>query len=346
MDADSRPRYRQGVITRLEIENFKAIRKVAFDLRPLTVLVGPNDSGKSSLLQALGVASRSAQGSDAMPFHEAARPSVFPHDPAQYFAGGDRTLPLRIDVTGSTAKGESFRHELRAQWAAGDYQVGRHFENAGALAAELPSFSVAFDPMRLSIPSAANADLQGQGDGLPGVIKRLLTSLDRKPLERFEAGLRRISKHVERVATRTLPDGREELWFSGGESGNSFPAREASSGIVLVAGYLALLHGTPYQRFLIEEPENGVHPHAILTIVDVLREIVTSGKQVVMTTHSPALLDYMDPADVLVVTRDQEAGVTVTPVYRTRFFDEDRQRVDLGELWYSVGDVAMVSTAQ
>jgi hypothetical protein len=41
------------VIHTLTVRNFRALRNVHVDLRPLTVLVGPNDSGKTSFLEAI-----------------------------------------------------------------------------------------------------------------------------------------------------------------------------------------------------------------------------------------------------------------------------------------------------
>ena len=42
------------MITSIAIENFKAIRdRVTFDLKPITLLFGPNSAGKSSILHAL-----------------------------------------------------------------------------------------------------------------------------------------------------------------------------------------------------------------------------------------------------------------------------------------------------
>jgi recombinational DNA repair ATPase RecF len=46
------------VITQLSIEHFKAIASATIPLGPITVLVGPNDSGKSTILQALMALSR------------------------------------------------------------------------------------------------------------------------------------------------------------------------------------------------------------------------------------------------------------------------------------------------
>ncbi len=40
------------MISRVQIANFRALKRVDVSLKPLTVLIGPNDSGKSSFLDA------------------------------------------------------------------------------------------------------------------------------------------------------------------------------------------------------------------------------------------------------------------------------------------------------
>jgi len=45
----------------VELSNFKAFEHAAFELTPLTVLIGPNNAGKSTLLQALALLEQSAE---------------------------------------------------------------------------------------------------------------------------------------------------------------------------------------------------------------------------------------------------------------------------------------------
>ena len=47
------------MITRLRVKNFKALRDVEINLTPIHVLIGPNDSGKTSILDALAALCRS-----------------------------------------------------------------------------------------------------------------------------------------------------------------------------------------------------------------------------------------------------------------------------------------------
>jgi predicted ATPase len=51
----------------------------------------------------------------------------------------------------------------------------------------------------------------------------------------------------------------------------------------------------------IEEPENSVHPWIIRVFVDACRSV--RDKQVILTTHSPALINYLRPEEVDVVWR-------------------------------------------
>ncbi len=374
------------MITRLEIENFKAIRKVAIDLTPLTVFVGPNDSGKTTILQALHLLGESFSG---RPWSSEAH-SVFGLEPESYFF--DRTLPIRISVelaAGAPLEG-TIRYTLGFQLVDGSFKAVEERLSVGAdefldgageqkrtpskkghwtgdvsllreqqhladqepyrtLRASLRSFYAAFEPPKMVTPSEADAQLVSSGAGLAGVLDRLLTSPERDVvMEKFNKALRRLSANVHSIAMRPAQAGNakgKELLFTLPDRTTAVPAREASTGLVLVAGYLALMYGTRHRMFLIEEPENGVHPLAILTVVDLLRELASSGRQVIATTHSPVLLDYMEPEDVQIVTRRGSEGVQVTPMFKSRFFKEGTQRPDLGELWYSVGDDAIISTA-
>ncbi|MBC8117623.1 MAG: AAA family ATPase, partial [Candidatus Saccharimonas sp.] len=47
------------MIKQFRVQNYKALRNVTLNLTPLHVLIGPNDSGKSSMLEAIAAVCRS-----------------------------------------------------------------------------------------------------------------------------------------------------------------------------------------------------------------------------------------------------------------------------------------------
>ncbi len=53
---------RDALIKSIEIEGFRSLRHVRLDLRPLNVLIGPNQSGKTNILDALDFLAQAVQG--------------------------------------------------------------------------------------------------------------------------------------------------------------------------------------------------------------------------------------------------------------------------------------------
>lgn len=110
-----------------------------------------------------------------------------------------------------------------------------------------------------------------------------------------------------------------------------FDAAQESDGTLRVAGIVtALLQEPPVPVIGIEEPELTVHPGAIPLLYDFLKE-ASRRSQVLVTTHSPDLLELMDASDVRVVLRNQD-GTTVAPMA-----SEQREAVRQGLL--TVGEI-------
>lgn len=53
---------------------------------------------------------------------------------------------------------------------------------------------------------------------------------------------------------------------------------------------------------VIEEPENSVHPWALRNLVEAFRT-ASKQKQILLTTHSPILIDQLKPEEVWVVRK-------------------------------------------
>ncbi len=67
----------------------------------------------------------------------------------------------------------------------------------------------------------------------------------------------------------------------------------------------------------IEEPETALHPAAAAALMDALRE-ASVHTQVIVTTHSPDLLDLVDPAsETVLVVMSEEGNTQIAPIDRT-----------------------------
>ena len=73
---------------------------------------------------------------------------------------------------------------------------------------------------------------------------------------------------------------------------NGFPATRVSAGTIKVLAYLLLLHDPhPHPLLGVEEPENHLYPDVLGHITEELQCYARRGGQVLVTTHSPELVD-------------------------------------------------------
>lgn len=61
--------------------------------------------------------------------------------------------------------------------------------------------------------------------------------------------------------------------------------------------------------YLIEEPENGIHPNAVSTIYDSLASVYTA--QVLLATHSTVVLNAATPEDVLCFAKNEDGSTDI-----------------------------------
>ncbi len=85
-----------------------------------------------------------------------------------------------------------------------------------------------------------------------------------------------------------------------------------STGTLRVLALLALFrHPEPPPLIVIEEIENGLDPRTIHLVMEEIYNVVESGlSQIVVTTHSPYLLDQVNLSHVVVVERTEDHGPT------------------------------------
>ncbi len=373
------------MITSLRIAHFKAAADVTVPLGPITVLIGPNDSGKSTILQALMALSRAADKARLGPEQILDCPlAVAPTDrdvstnvgltvvgkahfgapPALH----DYQYSIAISTRDGVIAGEHARWDnqqilsavhggpfvvqskgrvemwgggapelgtLANQAAQGDSRVSPVFDT---IARDLEAVFLRLDARAIAKPSPLGARLLPDGSALVGIVDELLTSgVGDDKIARANEVIRKLTPHVKGVAAKLHPSGGKELHFAL-RSGVVIPASQMSDGVVLAAALVLIALGAGTRRLLIEEPENGLHPRQLRIVADTLRSIATEhGTQVVLTTHSPLLLNHFGAEETLLVTRS-EAGVSVRPMSTAQGFDELATEMSLGELWYNVGD--------
>jgi len=162
----------------------------------------------------------------------------------------------------------------------------------------------------------------------------LYLNLERRgDFQRVEEVIKSLVPEVEEVIPHIEAD-EVEIWV---RSKNLFmPLRSnyISDGTLRLLAIATILN-VGFSLVAVEEPENHVHPSLLEAVVDLARR---SPSQVVFTTHSPYLLDYLKPEEVFVVGM-VGPETRVKRLTETEEFDIVRRYLEeggtLGEAWYS-----------
>jgi len=294
------------MITAIEIENFRGIAKgTVSGLKPLTALVGANNSGKSTILEALYVLA--CQG------HPAAWLEVIK---VRGWFGLEAVRAITYRNNGHCLVGEgrpeNQRFMLQVQQTLNGMKVDLIKSPTGQLSSLLFE-GEKVDPIPyLANPGAIFIDIGSihQEQGLEGLYSKAIEPgiPAEEHLTALCAVLRPATKQlrIRTVDNRSLlytmdNDGVCALHFAG----------DGMRRLFKVACYLAVAKG---RVVLIEEPECFQHPIAMDEFTKLIWAAVAQGTQVVFSTHSLELLS-------LVLAKEDGRDLSKACVVRTKLTD-------------------------
>jgi len=161
----------------------------------------------------------------------------------------------------------------------------------------------------------------------------------------IEASLSNIMNHlssavksIDRLSTQIDPtNGRRFVVFH--SSRNKFLPEEVSDGTIKWLSLLVSIYAPHSRTYLLEEPENFMHPWMQQRLVEITREQARADEiMFIVTTHSATVLNSAQPDELILV--DYLRGSTVTSRITQRdevaAFLKD-SHFGLGDLWVSGG---------
>ena len=161
--------------------------------------------------------------------------------------------------------------------------------------------------IRRPSPPTKVAGFVPDGSNLPWVIARMR---EQNP-ERYTdwiAHLRTALPDLESIETVEREEDRHRYMIYVYANGLRVPSWLASDGTLRLTVLTLPAYLTDFQGiYLIEEPENGIHPRAVATVYDSLSSVYEA--QVLLATHSPVVLNAANTDDVLCFAKDA-AGAT------------------------------------
>jgi predicted ATPase len=342
----------QFCLKKVAVRNFKAIRKsVEIELTPLTVFIGNNGSGKSSLIEGLEVYRNVMIGGTDRAFdrwfgvENVWNKGVLNRSRAAKSLGEAYENPMAIDLNGRWGKGVfTSRLELAPDVEDKRSRIEKEFltlpgdriyrrDQAGRC--ETSNDRGLKRVRKLELTKAAcpkdwtnlcrqwqflrlNPEAMGKPNNTHAMgsfpilecdgsnIGQYLMSLRDASVEAFDGFLeavRYVMPEVRGLRT-TLTDSTERrAYLEMTEDDLKILIWLLSTGTLRVMALLACLrHPTPPPLLIIEEIENGLDPRMLHLLVEEIRAAITAETtQVILTTHSPYLLDLLDLSHIIVV---------------------------------------------
>ena len=169
-----------------------------------------------------------------------------------------------------------------------------------------------FDPKlpKKAAPITGKAQLEEDGSNLSIVLKNILADKDkrRKLLNLLQYFLPFVeSIDVEKFADKSLLFKLKESYFEK----EFIPASLISDGTINITALIIALHFEKNPLVIIEEPERNIHPSLISKVVEMIKD-ASQKKQILITTHNPEVIKYVDIDDLLLISRDENGFSRIT----------------------------------
>ena len=371
-----------GRFGKLTIRGFRRLLDVSLELRPLSVLIGANGVGKTSVLDVLTLLANSAQGrlsttisdlsglSNLITYDRAEvlglgiTMDVPKHDPLDYkllikpqgvgyyceellsqqrkgFSApfihiSSSPLAIKYYDSGTTKLASpTWEHNSLETSLA---QVPKMFREPEEFRRKLASstcyHALNVEPRsRVRLPqSMGPTELPGRdGEDLVSCLF-YLRETNRDRFEAIEDSLRVAFPRFSRLEFPPVAAGTLALAWREKGATKPFYAHQLSEGTLRFLWLTALLQSPGLTALtLLDEPEVSLHPELLSLLADQLRE-ASHRSQIVVATHSDALVRALEPKEVVVCDSDEE-GMTVLTRAEELDLDDWLKEYSLDELW-------------
>ena len=162
------------------------------------------------------------------------------------------------------------------------------------------------EAMRRPCPPIRRHDYLPDGSNLPHVVQRLAKTRPDQH-ERWVKHVREALPDIAGVSTREREEDRHRYLVLEHSNDQETPSWLVSDGTLRLLA-LTLLAYLPdvTGMYLIEEPENGLHPLALETVFQSLSSVYDA--QILLTTHSPLVTRLAEPHELLCLARNEKTG--------------------------------------
>jgi predicted ATPase len=360
--------YSEPMLEKVAFKNFLALRDVEVDLEPFTVIVGPNACGKSTLLEGIhricsiknrgiAVLIQGTQGTNPSGSIDRVKSSFSKSDMSLFASIKDQSNAyVRL-----TYEQSANRWVLQDKVPNGSAWYDLSIINDYFLPQCPNSIFLKLNGSRMTQASYSPLPkpyLEFDGSGLatfcenlqeeyPDAFLRVQESLIKviPSIQKFRIKRESIDwtgwVNIADVQKPGKPDVIGKKLVFDFENAADVSAEFVSEGTLISLALLAATAGaTDNHIVLLDDIERGLHPRAIKDLISQLRALqqLNPGLQIVATTHSPYLLDYLEPQEIRVATMGDDGGMRIAPLTSHPEYERWKDAMAPGEFWSHVGE--------
>ncbi len=330
------------MIESIEFTNFKALRNAKLPLSPFTLLLGPNGSGKTTVLQALQGIRGIVQSKLTLAFNSIL--SV---------TSESRDAPVEVAIQ---MKDDAQVVNARFVWTLKSGHGSEKYEGEGGNPLQQSCINhvkqwlmrvecYSLDPSAIAQSVPVNSgSLQPNGAGLAAVLDDLKDNYPEK-WETFLDEMREWLPEYDHLLFEKPQQGHKSIVLRTKKAGHKIAAKNLSQGTLVALALLTLAYlPEPPSLIGLEEIDRGLHPRLLRHLQDALYRLSypeSCGEkrppiQVIATTHSPYLLDlYREHPEEVVLAEKEGLEVQFNRLSEIQHYGEILGDSPLSEIWYS-----------
>jgi predicted ATPase len=330
------------MIETISVRNFRSLRDLRVRLERFTVFVGPNGSGKSSVLQALDALCRA--------FH-------FVPDNGEIYQALSRGAKGPVEIT-AHATDMWYRHRSQivehngaitalpaleaasqidsAAWRPWPAEENQHIPLPKAVLLRLAAHNL----MSSSFNPADNTTISPDGIGLHAALASMALN-EPDTWQVFQNDVKGIIPTIRRLRHAKMASGQVPALQFDMVGADSLGADQMSEGTLLVLGLLTALYAPDRPNLiLLDDLDRGLHPKAQQDVIALLRRLLDRNPdlQLVATTHSPYLLNWMQPEEVRMTCLREDGSTVCAPIGTHPQFNKWKDEMAPGEMWSLFGE--------
>lgn len=350
----------------IEISGYKSFKKIELDLNAINILIGANGSGKSNLISFFKMVHAlfnkqlqryiiEEKADNLLYFGRKTTEKMYgkllfsndtKNNNAFWFSlAQTKTGGLYIEAEGSgynvmknnDSQNYYIHSNIEESWVPDSNAYRDNYLKKYLANIQIYHFhdTSATSMLRKECDINDNIYLKADGRNLPAFLYYL--KLEHPIIfKRIEKTIQSIAPYIDRLILEPSRLNKKEIelrWVDRGDLNSNFSAYQFSDGTLrFIALTTVLLQPDPPSVIIIDEPELGLHPQAIVKLAALIK-MASSKTQIIISTQSVNLVDCFDPENIITVDKDTKENQSVfkhLDAQNLKIWLEDHT---LGELW-------------